>query len=68
MGEYYGFHYNQPNISTVNGVSYGNDGDYWFTYGNTLFMVLNSNTESAATHRKSLALPSIPDVNRHYKI
>jgi predicted phosphodiesterase len=50
MGEYYGFHYNQPNSSGVYGISYGNDGDYWFVYGGALFMMLNSNTESVATH------------------
>jgi predicted phosphodiesterase len=50
MGEYYGFHYNQPNLSARYGISYGNDGDYWFVYGNTLFMMLNSNTEGVATH------------------
>jgi predicted phosphodiesterase len=50
MGEYYGFHYNQPNLSASFGVSYGNDGDYWFVYGGALFLMLNSNTESVATH------------------
>jgi len=50
MGEYYGFHYNQPNLSARYGISYGNDGDYWFVYGNVLFLMLNSNTESIATH------------------
>lgn len=50
MGEYYGFHYNQPNLSARYGTSYGNDGDYWFVYGEVLFLMLNSNTESIATH------------------
>jgi len=50
MGEYYGFHYNQPNLSSQYGISYGNDGDYWFVYGNVLFFMLNSNSESVATH------------------
>ena len=50
MGEYYGFHYNQPNLSSQYGISYGNDGDYWFVYGSVLFLMLNSNTESIATH------------------
>jgi 3',5'-cyclic AMP phosphodiesterase CpdA len=59
MGEYYGYHYNQPDLSTAYGTSYGNDGDYWFAYGNALFLMLNSNTESVATHdlfmRKAIA-------------
>src|SRR5208283_432472 len=50
MGEYYGYHYNLPNLSSSCGTSYGNDGDYWFAYGDALFMMLNSNTESVATH------------------
>jgi predicted phosphodiesterase len=50
MGEYYGFHYNQPNRSLDCGTSYVNDGDYWFVYGDALFLMLNSNTESVATH------------------
>jgi acid phosphatase type 7 len=48
MGKYYSFHYNQPNLSTLgqtktNGVD-DNNGDYWFRYGNTLFMVLEGNS------------------------
>lgn len=47
MGKYYSYHYNQPNLSTLgqtktNGVDDEN-GDYWFQYGNTLFMVLEGN-------------------------
>jgi len=51
LGQYYAYHYNLPNQSAQYGATeYGNDGDYWFRYGNALFMVLNSNTLSAATH------------------
>jgi len=50
MGEYYGYHYNQPNLSPQYGASYGNDGDYWFIYGDAIFIMLNSNTASIATH------------------
>ncbi len=50
MGEYYGFHYNLPNLSVQYGAAYGNDGDYWFVYGSALFIVLNSNSEGVATH------------------
>ncbi|QNK40327.1 purple acid phosphatase family protein [Caproicibacter fermentans] len=47
MGKYYSFHYNQPNLSTLgqtktNNVD-DNNGDYWFRYGNTLFLVLEGN-------------------------
>jgi Esterase-like activity of phytase/Calcineurin-like phosphoesterase/Purple acid Phosphatase, N-terminal domain len=51
LGHYHGFHYNLPNQSAQNGAtSVGNDGDYWYTYGQALFMVINSNTQSVATH------------------
>ncbi len=51
LGPYFAYHYNLPNQSTQYGASaFGNDGDYWYTYGNALFMVLNSNTLSVATH------------------
>ena len=50
MGEYYGYHYNQPNLSPLYGAAYGNDGDYWFVYGDAIFLMLNSNTQSVATH------------------
>lgn len=47
MGTYYSFHYNHPNLSTLGQTSNSNinnnDGDYWFTYGNVLFMALNAN-------------------------
>ncbi len=50
MGEYYGYHYNQPNKSTLGATQYGNDGDYWFTAGPVLFMVLNANNYATADH------------------
>lgn len=49
----YTSHYNLPNVST-----YGNtdetvtgEEDYYFTYGNTLFMMLNTNNSSIAEHK-----------------
>jgi hypothetical protein len=51
LGQYYGFHYNLPNQSAQYGATqYGNDGDYWFIYGDVLFILLNSNTVSVTTH------------------
>lgn len=47
MGKYYSFHYNQPNLSTLGQTKTNqvddNNGDYWFRYGDTLFMVLEAN-------------------------
>lgn len=48
-GSLYKYHYNSPNES----IDYGTTdagGDYWFKYGNTLYMVLNSNNKSATSH------------------
>lgn len=47
MGKYYSYHYDQPNLSALgqtktNGVE-DNNGDYWYRYGNTLFMTLEGN-------------------------
>jgi hypothetical protein len=47
----HGSHYNLPNLSNLYGVTSPYSGNYYFTYGNTLFMVLNSNNKSAASHR-----------------
>jgi hypothetical protein len=46
----YGNHFNLPNLSNCYGVTYPGSADYYFTYGNTLFMVLNSNNTSSASH------------------
>jgi len=65
LGQYYGYHYNLSNQSTQYGATqYGNDGDYYFKYGNTLFIMLNSNSISAATHDVFIgkALAAHPEV------
>lgn len=41
-------HFNVPNESTYGRTVSGYD--YWFTYGNTLYMVLNSNNRNAEEH------------------
>ncbi|MDC7219951.1 MAG: FN3 domain-containing metallophosphoesterase family protein [Spirochaetales bacterium] len=48
--ELYDHHFNTPNESEDYGVTEDVGGDYWFTYGNALFMVLNSNNTSTTTH------------------
>ena len=63
----YGQHFTLPNVSAsygqVSGDAYGDnpinsesnaDGDYYFTYNNTLFMVLNSSCLSVAEHKAFL--------------
>ncbi len=53
----YSYQFNVPNESDYGKLSSTIDeetityaGDYWFTYGKVLFMVLNSNNSSAASH------------------
>jgi hypothetical protein len=54
--ELYAYHFNVPNESDLgqstdrSGEPDGAGGDYWFTYDNTLFMVLNTNNDSALEH------------------
>ena len=47
----YTYHFNTPNSSDLgsNGVV---GGDYYFTYGNTLFMMLNTKDTNAAEHKQ----------------
>ncbi len=60
----YAYHFNVPNESELGqmtataedgetALSYG--GDYWFTYGKALFMVINTNNSSATSHSEFLA-------------
>ncbi|CZT56491.1 Endo-1,4-beta-xylanase A precursor [Eubacteriaceae bacterium CHKCI005] len=46
----YNQHFNMPNVSSSLGVSGQVGGDYWFRYGNTLIMSINSNQLSTAQH------------------
>lgn len=46
----YGYHFNLPNLSSEYGITNPGSSDYYFTYGNTLVMVLNSNNTSCAGH------------------
>ncbi|QGQ99271.1 hypothetical protein EHS13_32615 [Paenibacillus psychroresistens] len=45
----YTYHFNQPNQSTL-GATAVSPGDYYYTKGDSLFMVLNTNNSSAAAH------------------
>ncbi|MDR3594852.1 metallophosphoesterase family protein [Clostridium sp.] len=68
MGEYYGYHYNQPNISALGATQYGNDGDYWFTAGPVLFLVLNANNYGTADHDQFIAEAIKANPNVKWKV
>lgn len=52
-GKGHNTHFNAPNESSYGAVSANPDtgADYYFTYGNTLFMILNSNDTNTADHK-----------------
>ena len=58
----YGYHFNTPNNSKLgdNGVV---GGDYWFTYGSALFLMLNTQDTNAAEHKQFIeqAIAANPD-------
>jgi len=58
------WHFNLPNLSTVYGVTSPGAADYYFTYDNTLFVVLNSNNNSGISHKAFIncAVAANPDV------
>lgn len=60
--ELYAYHFNVPNESEDKGCTDGGC-DYWFTYDNTLFMVLNTNNSSAELHSEFMeeAIAAHPD-------
>ncbi len=47
----YTYHFNVPNVSELGANDYVG-GDYYFTYGNVLFMMLNTQDTNSAEHQK----------------
>ena len=50
MVDDYSLHYNNPNASTLGSTESG--GDYYYSYGDTLFSSLNSNSRNVEEHRQ----------------
>lgn len=46
----YTYHFNNPNASELGSTFAG--GDYYFSYGNTLFIMLNTNNKNIAEHKR----------------
>ena len=46
----YSYHFNNPNTSTLGSTVGG--GNYYYTYGNTLFIMLNTNNTNAEEHKQ----------------
>ena len=61
---HYSLHFNLPNLTQYGKTDAGGeDGDYYYTYGNTLFMVLNTNNTTTTQHNAFMkeAVASNPD-------
>jgi len=59
----YSEHFNVPNHSALGTTAAG--GDYWFTYGDALFMMINAQDASAAEHKEFMqqAIAANQDAN-----
>ena len=57
----YSQHYNLPNVSDVSETASSAGNDYYYVYDNTLFMVINTNAGSIASH-KAFAQEAIKEV------
>lgn len=49
LGDDYSLHYNNPNASVLGSTTSG--GDYYYSYGDVLFISLNSNSRNVEEHR-----------------
>lgn len=49
-GDDYSYHYNNPNASELGSTESG--GDYYYSYGDALYFVLNSNNRNVEEHRQ----------------
>ncbi|GKU26466.1 metallophosphoesterase [Clostridium folliculivorans] len=63
-------HFNMPNESTYGTVSSAptSGGDYYFTYGNTLFMMINSNDVNSADHEAFMREAIAKNPNATWKV
>ena len=61
-GTHYKYHYNNPNTEDNLGAT-NSGSDYYFSYGDVLYIVLNSNNRNAAEHSKLMekAIKSAPN-------
>lgn len=64
----YGYHFNLPNLSSSYGTTSPGSGDYYYTYGNALFMVLNTNNTTASTHKTFIQNTVAANPNVTWKI
>jgi len=62
----YSFHFNNPNASDLGKTEAG--GDYYYSYGNTLFITLNTNNKNATEHKKLIEKAVNENKNAKWRI
>lgn len=48
----YSYHFNNPNASSLGATEGTKNGDYYFSYGDSLFIMLNTNNYNISEHKK----------------
>jgi hypothetical protein len=61
------YYYNEPNESAAYGVTPAG-GDYWFRYGNTLYIVLNSSNTDVSQHDAFMAQAAASNTDARWRI
>jgi hypothetical protein len=64
----FGYHFNLPNLSGSYGITSPGSADYYYTYGNALFMVLNTNNTNGNTHKAFIQNAVAANPNVTWKI
>lgn len=62
----YSYHFNNPNASSTGSTYAG--GDYYFSYGNTLFIMINTNNTNVAEHSAFIEEACAADKDAEWKI
>ena len=62
----YSFHFNNPNASNLGSTAAG--GDYYYTFGNALFITLNSNNTNTAEHDEIIKKAISENPNAKWRI
>ena len=62
----YMYHFNNPNATEYGATQAG--GDYYYSYGNGLFIVLNTNNYNVAEHEQAIQEAIASDPNAAWRI
>ena len=62
----YQYHFNNPNATDYGATAAG--GDYYYSYGNGLFIVLNTNNYNVAEHKQAIAQAVASDPDAAWRI